>query len=97
MLTTFQALPTCDAVTDGVTSDPQSLVNLFWEAVCARAHVGMHVCGLAGNGADCGKEVRVMRRQGRIPVPPAAGPWTSHMACLEPRVFTAWEEMNWFS
>lgn len=50
-------------MTDGVTSDPQSLVNLFWEAVCARAHVGMHVCGLAGNGADCGKEVRVMQRQ----------------------------------
>lgn len=37
-------LPTCDAVTDGVTSHPQSLVNLFWEAVCTHAHMCMHVC-----------------------------------------------------
>lgn len=61
---------------------------------CARVHAC--VCGLEGNGADCGKEARLMQWQDSRP-PRDAGPWTSHKAYLEPRVFTAWEEMNQFN
>lgn len=61
---------------------------------CARVHAC--VCGLEGNGADCGKEARLMQWQDSRP-PPDAGPRTSHKTYLEPRVFTAWEEMNQFN
>lgn len=57
MLITFQELPTCDAVTDAVTSHPRvSLICSGRLFVCLHAHV----CGLQGKEVGSGKEATII-------------------------------------
>lgn len=55
-LTTFQELPTCEAVTDAITSHPRA------HFVCSgRPCVRVRVHGWpSGNGAGCGEEARTI-------------------------------------
>lgn len=90
LLTTFQELPTCDAMTS------HSRVYLICSGrlcVCEHACVRMCVCGFQGNDAGSGKQARIMycMTGSRIPALQAVWPWISHLTYLGPYEFIAWK------
>lgn len=91
LLTTFQELPTCDAVPDAMTSHPRVYLicsERLWVCVHTYVCVVLEVMMQAvGRRQECGSV-----RQQDSP-PKVVWPWTSNLTSLGPGEFVAWKKI----